>query len=225
MEAVRQVDTPSGEALEAHIGIHSGLVVAGEIGAGATREARAITGRTPNIAARLEALAAPGEVLISDATKRLVEGLFDCDALGPQSLKGIDDPILVHRVRTRTGARSRFEVAWQRGLSPIVGREEELALLQARWERAALSEGQVFLLCGEAGIGKSRIVRQLCETIGGAGGREVVLQCSAHHANSALYPFAEELERSAGFGPGDDAAARAAKLEAAFGGVVSAAAL
>jgi class 3 adenylate cyclase/predicted ATPase len=221
MDAIHRINGLGETTLEAHIGIHSGLVVAGEMGAGATREVQAIVGETPNIAARLETLAAPGEVLISDATRRLVEGLFVCDALGPKSLKGVEAPIQVHRVRARTGARNRFDVAQQRGLAPMVGRDQEIALLLARWERACLSEGQVFLLCGEAGIGKSRIVQQLCESVGRTGGTEIILQCSAYHVNSALYPFVEEIERSAGFETGDDANTRSKKLTAMLHGAVS----
>lgn len=221
MDAIRHIQGPEGSTLEAHIGIHSGLVVAGEMGAGTMWESQAIVGETPNIAARLEALAAPGEVLISGATMRLVEGLFECDELGPKSLKGVEAPIHVHRVRAKSGARSRFDVAQRRGLAPLVGRDEEIALLQARWKRACLGEGQVFLLSGEAGIGKSRIVRQLSEMIGQSGGKEIILQCSAHHRTSALYPFVEEIERSAGFEISDDGNTRYEKLKVILNGSVS----
>ena len=143
--------------LQVHLGIHTGLVVAGEMGAGKTREELAIVGDTPNLAARLEGLAEPDNVLISENTRALVEGLFVCDALGAQTLRGFAEPIAVYRVRSETAARSRFEAVAGLGLSPLVGREQEVALLLDRWDQAKGGEGQVALLSGEAGIGKSRI--------------------------------------------------------------------
>ncbi len=136
--------------LHVRIGIHTGLVVIGEIGSGEKREILAL-GETPNLAARLQGLAEPGTVVISAATQRLVQGLFACQDLGPQALKGITTPIAVYQVLGESGAQSRFEAAAQRGLTPLVGRTEELALLQRHWEQAKAGEGQVVLLNGEPG--------------------------------------------------------------------------
>src|SRR5262249_9011833 len=125
--------------LQVRIGIHTRLVVIGEIGSGEKREILAL-GETPNIAARLQGLAEPDTVVISAATQRLVQGLFACQDLGPQDLKGITTPIAVYQVLGESGAQSRFEAAVQKGLTPLVGRAEELDLLQRRWEHAKAGE-------------------------------------------------------------------------------------
>ena len=199
--------------LAAHLGIHTGLVVAGEMGAGETREAMAIVGETPNVAARLEGLAEPGSVLISESTHSLTEGLFVCEDLGPQSLKGISEPVGVYRVEAETDARSRFEAAASRGLMPLVGREEEMALLLDRWEQAKEGEGQVVLLSGEAGIGKSRIAQMLRDRVAAEDQVRLRYQCSPYHTNSALHPIIDQLERAAGFARDDPFDIRLDKLE------------
>jgi class 3 adenylate cyclase/predicted ATPase len=199
--------------LAAHLGIHTGLVVAGEMGAGETREEMAIVGETPNVAARLEGLAEPGSVLISHSTHGLTEGLFVCQALGAQPLKGISEPVDVYRVEGETAARSRFEAAASRGLMPLVGREEEMALLLDRWEQAKEGEGQVVLLSGEAGIGKSRITRMLRDHLAPEDHVRLRYQCSPYHTNSALHPIIDQLERAAGFARDDLPAVRLDKLE------------
>jgi class 3 adenylate cyclase/predicted ATPase len=198
--------------LAVHLGIHTGLVVAGEMGAGSTREETAIVGETPNIAARLEALAKPGSLLISESTYSLTEGLFICEALGSQSLKGISEPVGVYRVKRETDARSRFEATASRGLMPLVGREQEIALLLDRWEQAKEGEGQVVLLSGEAGIGKSRIVRMLRDCVAAEDHVRLRYQCSPYHTNSALYPIIDQLERAAGFARDDSSDIKLDKL-------------
>jgi class 3 adenylate cyclase/predicted ATPase len=208
-----RVGAPSNFQLTAHLGIHTGLVVAGEMGAGDTREKTAIVGETPNIAARLEGLAEPGSVLISDSTHSLTEGLFICESLGPQSLRGISKPVAVYRVEEETTARSRFEAAASRGLMPFVGREQEMALLLDRWEQAKDGEGQVVLLSGEAGIGKSRITRMLRDRVASEDHVRLRYQCSPYHTNSALHPIIDQLERAASFARDDSARVRLGKLE------------
>ena len=200
--------------LAVHLGIHTGLVVAGEMGAGSTREETAIVGETPNIAARLEGLAKPGSLLISESTYSLTEGLFICEALGSQSLKGISEPVGVYRVKRGADARSRFEAAVSRGLMPLVGREQEIALLLDRWEQAKEGDGQVVLLSGEAGIGKSRIVRMLRDRVATEDPVRLRYQCSPYHTNSALYPIIDQLERAAGFGRDDTSDIKLDKLQA-----------
>jgi predicted ATPase/class 3 adenylate cyclase len=198
--------------LAVHLGIHTGLVVVGEMGAGSTREETAIVGETPNIAARLEGLAEPGRLLISESTYSLTEGLFICEALGSQSLKGITVPVNVYSVKRETDARSRFEVAARRGLMPLVGREQEIALLLDRWEQAKEGEGQVVLLSGEAGIGKSRIVRMLRDRVAAEDPVRLRYQCSPYHTNSALYPIIDQLERASGFARDDTSDIKLDKL-------------
>jgi class 3 adenylate cyclase/predicted ATPase len=188
--------------LQVHLGIHTGLVVL------------AIVGETPNLAARLEGLAEPGCVLISAHTHALVEGLFVIEDLGAQTLKGFAEPIEVHRVRSETAARSRFEAAASQGLSPLVGREQEVALLLDRWDQAKGGEGQVALLSGEAGIGKSRITKVIHEHAEQSNHVRIRYQCSPYHTNSALHPVIDHIERAAGFARDDPADANLDKLEA-----------
>jgi len=145
-------------SLKVRIGIHTGLVVVGEMGGGEFRERAAIVGDTPNIAARLQEQAEPDSVVISGATYQLVRGLFACEPLGARSLKGLSNPVPLYRVIRESEAHSRFEVAIQTGLTPMVGRENESAILHERWERVRGGEGQVVLLSAEPGIGKSRLV-------------------------------------------------------------------
>src|SRR5439155_17646027 len=149
--------------LQVRIGIHTGLVVVGDMGGGGYRDPLAIVGEAPNIAARVQGIAEPNTVLISEATARLVQGLFECHARGPQELKGVSTPVPVYRVLSEGEVQSRFEAAVRIGLTPLVGREEELALLRRRWQQAKAGEGQVVLLSGEPGIGKSRLVQTLKE--------------------------------------------------------------
>ena len=146
-----------GVDLAVRIGIATGLVVAGDIGSGERREEKAVVGETPNFAARLQALAEPNTVLIGASTQRLVEGLFDCDDLGEQRLKGISKPLGAYRVRAESGVPSRFEAKAARGLTPLIGREHELVLLRDVFAAAQLGQGQAVFVTGEAGIGKSRV--------------------------------------------------------------------
>ena len=153
--------TPAGEPLAARVGIATGLVMVGElIGEGAARE-EAVVGETPNLAARLQTLAAPGSVVISQATRRLLGGLFDLEDLGPKRLKGFAEPLTAWRVEGEGQAEGRFEARQTAGLTPLVGRDEEIALLLRRWQQAKDGEGHVVLLSGEPGIGKSRLVREV----------------------------------------------------------------
>jgi class 3 adenylate cyclase len=143
--AIRTLNAEHGKgvSLKVRLGIPTGLVVVGEMGAGEFREQAAIVGDTPNTAARLQELAEPDSVVISGATYQLVRGLFDCESLGPRPLKGLSNPVQVYRVLRESQAHSRFDVAMQAGLTPLVGRENESAILSERWERARSDEGQV----------------------------------------------------------------------------------
>ena len=151
---------PSGDRVAVRLGIHTGLVVVGEVGAGARQEPLAL-GETPNLAARLQGLATPNTLVISAATWQLLGGFFACQPLGPMRLHGRVQPLEVYQVLAETTARSRLEAAMSTGLTPLVGREQEVGLLRERWAQVKDGMGQVVLLSGEAGIGKSRLVQVL----------------------------------------------------------------
>ena len=199
--------------LRARIGIATGLVVVGDlIGEGSSQEAAAV-GETPNLAARLQALADPDGVLVAETTRELAGGQFEYADQGVHELKGFDQPQRAWRVLRARAAQSRFDAARGPRMTPFVGRAHEIELLLDRWQRAAEGAGQVVLLSGEAGIGKSRIALTLIERI--ADSPHIVLrgQCSPYHANSALYPLIQQLERAAGFAPGDSVQSKLVKLE------------
>jgi TOMM system kinase/cyclase fusion protein len=183
-----------GRQLAIRIGVHTGLVVVGEMG-GVGRQEQLALGETPNIASRIEGLAQPNTVAISDATCRLVQGYFDCEALGEQTLRGVTEPIQVYRVFQESDVYSRLDVAQTKGLTPLVGRESEVTLLVERWKQARAGHGQVVLLSGEPGIGKSRLVQMLKEHV--AHEPHIRWECrSAEYAqNTALFPVVDLFQR------------------------------
>lgn len=199
--------------LAVRIGVTTGLVVVGDIGSGERHEQNAIVGDTPNLAARLQALAQPNCVVIGPTTHRLIQGLFDCEGLGPQQLKGIAKPITPYLVRGLTDVRSRFEATLRRGLTPLVGREEEIGLLLKRWQQAKDAEGQVVLLCGEAGAGKSRIIESFHERLGEEPHSRVLYYGSPYHQHTAFYPVIEQLTRALRFGKDDTPSQKLDKLD------------
>jgi len=174
-------------SLAVRIGIHTGLVVVGDIGEG-TRHERLALGEAPNLAARLQGLAPPDTVLISATTARLAQGWFVCEALGNQTLKGFSAPMPVYRVLGESGVQSRLDTVSASGLTPLVGREREVKLLLERWELAKEGQGQVVVLSGEAGIGKSRLVRALQDRLVGEPYTRLECRCSPYAQHSALYP-------------------------------------
>ena len=181
--------------LAVRIGIHSGLVVVGEVGGGACQERLAL-GETPNIAARLQSLATPGRLVLSEQTRRLVGGMFDYDDVTMHTLKGLAEAVRVYWVRGASAAESRFEAATTSGLTSLVGRDGEIDLLLRRWEQAREGEGQVVLLAGEAGIGKSRITQALRQRLTDEPHLRLRAQCLPYYSNSAFYPFIAHLERA-----------------------------
>ena len=216
LEAIKELDAKSTNPnidLAVRIGITTGTVVAGDIGSGERREQDAVVGETPNLAARLQAMADPNTILIGASTYRLVEGMFECDDLGAQNFKGISQAVNTYRVRAEGDAPSRFEAAAQRGLTPLVGRESEIGLLLNRWAHAKEGEGQVTLFSGEAGIGKSRIVRAFQDSLEAERHNRVLYYGSPYHQNSALYPVIYQIDRGLRFGKEDSAAQRLDKLE------------
>jgi TOMM system kinase/cyclase fusion protein len=197
--------------LQVRIGIHTGPVMVGEIGAGEHTERLAL-GETPNIAARVQSRAEPNTVFISQATSRLVQGFFICESLGPQSLKNVAAPLELYRVHGAGKAHTRFEVSVQKGLTPLVGRDSELGWLRQRWEQATAGAGQVVLLSGEPGIGKSRLVQELKEKVSADGTTRIEFRCSPYHQNTALYPITEHLQRLLQFQAADTPQTKLAKL-------------
>jgi class 3 adenylate cyclase/predicted ATPase len=188
---------PPGERLAVRLGVHTGLVVVSDIGAGARPEPLAL-GETPNLAARLQGIAAPNTLVISAATLPLLGGVFACQSLGTPPLKGLVQPLAVYRVLAERTVRSRLEAAGRTGLTPLVGREQELGLLRERWAQVKDGSGQVVLLSGEAGIGKSRLVQVLQEQVALEPQAWLTpCQCSPYHQHTAWYPLIDLLERGA----------------------------
>jgi predicted ATPase/class 3 adenylate cyclase len=212
-EAVAKLDAGQAASLRVRVGIATGLVVVGDLlGEGAAQE-QAVVGETPNLAARLQGLAEPNTVVIADNTRRLLGGLFDYSDLGTLPVAGIDYPVHVWRVLGPSLVGSRFEALRAAG-TPLIGREEEIALLTRRWERAKVGDGSVVLIVGEPGIGKSRIAQTLVEQLGNEPHTRLRYFCSPHHQHSALYPSITQLEQAAGFRREDTAETRLDKLVA-----------
>jgi class 3 adenylate cyclase/predicted ATPase len=214
IEAVGRL--PTREDLSVRLGIATGLAVVGDlIGEGAAQE-RGVVGETPNLAARLQALATPNTLVIAEATRRQIGGLFDLADLGPQALAGFAEPQPAWRVIGESGILSRFE-ALRSEATPLVGRDEEVELLIRRWQQAKSGEGRVVLISGEPGIGKSRLTAALSEHIATAPHTRLRYFCSPHHQDSALYPFIVQLERAAGFARDNTVGAKLGKLRALLG--------
>ena len=200
-------------ALQTRVGIATGLVVVGDlIGSGASQE-QAIVGETPNLAARLQGIAEPNSVVIAESTRKLVGNLFDLEDLGAQDLKGIAGPARASAVLRASSAEGHFEAMHATGLTDLVGREEELDLLLRRWSKAKTGEGQIVLLSGEAGIGKSRLTAALLERLASEPNTRLRYFCSPQHTDSALYPIISQMARAAGFAHDDTGQAKLDKLD------------
>jgi class 3 adenylate cyclase/predicted ATPase len=200
--------------LRVRLGLATGLVIVGDLIGNEAAEAQAVVGETPNLAARLQALAEPDGVVIAEDTRRLIGGLFDYEDLGAVTLKGFAAPVHAWRVLREGTAESRFEALHAAALTPLVGREEELELLGRRWRHARTGTGQVVLLAGEPGIGKSRLVAALQGHIEGEPHTTLRYFCSPHHQDSALHPFIAQLQRAASFEREDTPGVRLDKLRA-----------
>ena len=200
--------------LQTRVGIATGLVVVGDlIGTGASQE-QAIVGETPNLAARLQGVAEPNSVVIAESTRRLVGNLFELQDLGPQDLRGISRPVRAWTAIRPSAVESRFDALHASGLTELVGREEELELLMRRWSKVKAGQGQVVLLSGEPGIGKSRLTAALMERITAEPHTRLRYFCSPQHTDSALYPIISQMERAAGFTHDDNTQAKLDKLDA-----------
>lgn len=213
IDAIGEIGRNHGETLDIRIGISSGLVVVGElIGEGEARE-RGVVGDTANLAARLRSEAEPGTILVSESTRRLLGKAFEIQQLGPQVLKGFRSPVVAWRVIREQENFIRFDAARSEALTPLTGREDEIAFLLERWQQVIRGEGQVVLLSGEAGIGKSRIVAALRERLDGEHHIVMRYQCSPHHLNDAFYPVIGQIWHAAGFVSGEPPGVRLQKLE------------
>jgi predicted ATPase/class 3 adenylate cyclase len=212
VDAVATLTAP--EPLQVRIGAATGIVVVGDVVGSGNAQANDIVGETPNLAARLQAIAEPNTVVIAEATRNLLGNLFELRDLGPMQLKGINGPVGAFAVLRASSVESRFEAMHSGGMTALVGREEELELLLRRWVRAKTGEGRVVLLSGDAGIGKSRLSAALIEGI--ATERHIRLRyfCSPQHTDSAFYPLIGQLERAAQFAHGDTSRTKLDKLDA-----------
>jgi class 3 adenylate cyclase/tetratricopeptide (TPR) repeat protein len=214
VEAVRRLKTRPDVNLHARVGIETGLVVIGDLVAGGVVDEETVVGDTPNLANRLQAMAPPDGVVVGPNTHRLLGELFLFEPLGPREIRGFEAPIPVWRVLREGRAQGRFEARSAAGLTPLIGREHEFQMILERWHLARQGEGQVLMLSGEGGIGKSRLVDTLNRQLGGANHQRLRWFCSQFFAGTALYPVIEQVRRAAGFSREDPNDVLLGKLDA-----------
>src|SRR5262245_32465479 len=219
IEAVGALNTrleqDKGVGLAVRLGTHTGLVVVGEMGSQGRQEQLAL-GEVPNIGSRIEGLSAPNTIAVSEATYRLIQGYFACQDLGAQTLRGGAEPLHVYRVLQDSGARGRLDVATTGGLTPLVGREQEVGLLVERWEQAKAGHGHVVLLSGEGGIGKSRLIQVLKDHVANEPYVHWECRSAEYYQNTALFPLIELFQRLWHFEAQETPDAKLAKLEHAL---------
>ena len=214
VDAAPKLETAAQAPLHVRVGIATGIVVVGDLlGSGESRE-RGVVGDAPNLAARLQAIAEADSVLIAEGTRGLLGDLFEFRDLGAQELKGVTGPTRAYAALRESSQESRFEALHAGGLTTLVGREEESQLLLRRWAKAKAGEGQIVLLSGEAGIGKSRLTAALLDGLMDEPHVRMRYFCSPQHTDSALYPIIAQLERGSGLAREDDATTRLDKLDA-----------
>jgi predicted ATPase len=208
-----RLEEKHGVALALRVGIHTGPVIVGEMGGGERKETLAL-GETANVAARLLGEAEPNTVVVSAATLRLVQGIFVTRDLGAREMKGVEEPLHVHQVVRPSGTRSRLDVAGATGLTPLVGRDQELMLLEDRWAQVREGWGQAVLISGEAGIGKSRLMQAFRERLAERAHTWLECRCSPYTQESALHPVLELQRQALGFEAGEAAETKLERLEA-----------
>jgi class 3 adenylate cyclase/ABC-type transport system involved in cytochrome c biogenesis ATPase subunit len=217
IDTVKKMTEADGTPLATRIGIATGVVIVGDmIGSGATQEA-AVVGETPNLAARLQAVAEPNQLMLPKETKRLLGTTYKLRSIGDQKLKGISGAMEAFVVEGESVVESRFAAQQSGTLTPIVGRDREIELVLERWALARSGKGQLLIVSGEAGIGKSRITRAVIDEIGRDNHIRMTYQCSPYHADSALYPVIQQMSFAAGITQADTPDERLDKLEALLG--------
>ena len=217
IDAVKKTKAPNGSPLATRVGIATGVVIVGDlIGSGATQEA-AVVGETPNLAARLQGVADLNQLVVARETQRLLGTIFDLCPLGGQDLKGISGPVDAYLVEGDASVQSRFAARQSGTMTPIVGREREIELMTERWALARSGQGQMVIVSGEAGIGKSRITQAVIDAVAKDNHTRITFQCSPYHADSAFYPITQQMSFAAGFAPSDSPDARLDKLETLLG--------
>lgn len=213
-QVVSGMHAPDGETLAVRIGVATGLVVVGDlIGEGAAQE-EAVVGDTPNLAARLQGAAEPGQVVVAITTRQLLGNDFELHPLGEVDLKGVGGPVSAWQVKAELSPESRFEAHAFDPVLPMIGRDHELALVMERWQRACKGEGQVAVLTGEAGIGKSRLTRAVIDEIRSTDHYRISYHCSPYHTDSSFYPLVQQLNHAMGLSESDGSGERIGKLEA-----------
>src|SRR5262249_24508151 len=213
-ELVPTLQAGHGSGLQVRVGIATGLVGVGDLTGEGEARGRGVRGETPNLAARLQALAQPGQVVISQSSHRLSGGMFEYRDLGLVELKGLVDRVQAWHVMGASGVESRFEAQHEAKLTPLVGRQEDLELILRRWRQAVEGEGRVILVSGEAGIGKSRLIAELQDRLQAEPHTRLRYFCSPHHTDSAFYPVIAQLERAAGLERHDPSEIKLRKLAA-----------
>jgi class 3 adenylate cyclase/predicted ATPase len=214
IDAAPKLETADGEHLHMRVGIATGIVVVGDLlGSGESQE-RGVVGETPNLAARLQGVAEPDNVVIAENTRKLLGNLFELSDLGPQNLRGVAGQMRAYLALRESSEESRFEALHGGSLTPLIGREEETELLLRRWAKANAGEGQVALISGEAGIGKSRLTAAFLARLAGEPHVRLRYFCSPQHTDSAFHPIIGHMERAAGFAREDDARTKRDKLDA-----------
>ncbi|MEP4785527.1 MAG: adenylate/guanylate cyclase domain-containing protein, partial [Erythrobacter sp.] len=217
IDSVRTTKAPDSTALATRIGIATGVVIVGDlIGSGAAQEA-AVVGETPNLAARLQGVAQPNQLVLPSETRRLLGSTYKLTSIGLQELKGVGAPVKAFVVEGEAVQESRFAARQSGTLTPIVGRDREIDLMQERWALARSGQGQMVLVSGEAGIGKSRITRAVIDEVGKDDHTRITYQCSPYHTGSAFYPVIQQFSYAAGFAPSDGPETRLDKLEVLHG--------
>ena len=210
---IKNVKLDIKEVPRVRIGLATGLVVVGDLVGDVTIESEAVTGETPNLAARLQTIAKEGQVVIDPTTRRLLGTAFELEELGAHPLNGFSEKVFAWGVIRESAAESRFEATRGSTLTRLVAREHELGLMRERWELAKGGEGQVILLSGEAGIGKSRMVQDFRRQLGDETRFNLYYQCSPHHTSSAFFPVIQRLQKAAGFSSNDNSETKLDKME------------
>ena len=217
IDSVKSTKAPDGTVLATRIGVATGVVIVGDlIGSGATQEA-AVVGETPNLAARLQGVAGPNQLVLPIETQRLLGSTYKLMSIGAQKLKGVGEAVEAFVVEGEASVESRFAARQSGTLTPIVGRDREIELMLERWALTKSGQGQMVIVSGEAGIGKSRITRAVVDEVAKDDHTRITYQCSPYHADSAFYPVIQQLSFAAGIAPSDGPDTRLDKLEALLG--------